>query len=233
MLSGAGSRLVPIYTWRFTMPWKTVRLVIMLIIVLSLTACHAVNETDSQISLAKPAADILAQAQAKVHEVIPSVSLPLAHSYSRHAFSAMPKYWLQTNNPAYLASFAHPDAGCNWLGVTGQVFDPAGNPVEGINVVVSGTLNGVAVNTTGITGTSKIYGPGAFEIVLGTQPVDSQGALAAQLVDANGKPISVTVPINTYKDCQKNLTLVNFLEVDNPYQYAFPIISSSSLTAAP
>jgi hypothetical protein len=214
------------------MPWKIVRLAILLTFVMSLTACHAVDENQSQVSLAKPAEDFLAQAQAKVHEVVPSFQLPQAHSLSGNIYHPMPKYWLQANNPAYLSNFAHPDAACNWMGVTGQVFDSNGTPIEGIKVEVKGTLNGVAVDNTALTGASKIYGPGAFEIILGTQGVDSQGSLVAQLIDAKGTVISTAVPINTYKDCQKNLILVNYIQVDNPHAYLLPLITSNGVLSA-
>jgi hypothetical protein len=33
---------------------------------------------------------------------------------------------LQSGSPAYIQNFAHMDAGCNWLGIAGQVFDVDG-----------------------------------------------------------------------------------------------------------
>ena len=43
-------------------------------------------------------------------------------------------YHLQSVNPVYLQNFVHPEAGCNWMGVGGQVFDKQGDPTQ--NLVV-------------------------------------------------------------------------------------------------
>jgi hypothetical protein len=63
---------------------------------------------------------------------------------------------------------------------------------------------------------------------LGKQPVDSVGTLVVQLLDSNSKPISRPATINTYQDCQKNLVLVNFVEIPDPHQYVLPVIMNAS-----
>jgi hypothetical protein len=204
------------------MSWKKSSLSLLLIFAWGLTACHAVDENSSQISLAQPVSKFLGQVQAQAHSVLPSIPLP--HSIQSHTFWPVPTYWVQPNNPAYLTNFAHPEAACNWMGVSGQVFDAQGNPVPNITVKLSGTLNGAAVSQLGMTGTSKIYGPAAYEIVLGGQAIDSQASLVVQLLDGNSKAISMPATIDTFQDCQKNLILVNFYEVPDPRQYLLPVV---------
>jgi hypothetical protein len=208
------------------MSWKKVSLSLLLIFAWGLTACHAVDEKDSQISLAQPASKFLGQVQAQAHSIVPAIPLP--HSIPTNTFWTAPKYWVQANNPAYLTNFAHPEAACNWMGVSGQVFDTQGNPVPNLTVSVSGTLNGAPVSLLGMTGTSKMYGPAAYEVVLGNQGVASVGSLVVQLLDASSKPISMPAPIDTYQDCQKNLVLVNFYEAPDPRRYVLPVIMSGS-----
>ena len=204
---------------------KRALLLVGLLLSLGLSACHVVDENQSQISLARPASQLIARVEKKAGVVAPSIGLP--HAMSKQVFMALPKYSLQSNNPTYTQNFAHQDLGCKWIGVAGQVFDQQQNPVSSVVVQLKGTMNGTPITELGMTGTARIYGPAGYELLLGSQPFNSSGALTIQLLDSQGKPLSAAVPINTYQDCQKNLILVNFLEFEPNYQYAMPFIGSS------
>jgi len=123
-------------------------------------------------------------------------------------------YRLQEVSPVYTSNFAHPEAGCAWLGMAGQVFDAQAVPAQGLVMVVEGYLQESAVDAVALTGTSKDYGPGGFEIVLADLPVDSTKALTVSLFDLQGNPLAPRIALDTYADCSKNLILINFQEVN-------------------
>lgn len=108
----------------------------------------------------------------------------------------------------------HPEAGCNWMGVAGQVFDLSGAPVSGQQVRVSGTLLGAPIDMLSLTGLTTAYGNnGFYEFTLGEKPVNSTGTLWVQLLDQSGLPMSDKIYFDTYDACDKNLIFVNFKQV--------------------
>lgn len=108
----------------------------------------------------------------------------------------------------------HPEAGCNWMGVAGQVFDLSGAPVTGQQVRLGGTLLGAPMDLLTLTGLTTAYGTnGFYEFPLGDKPVATSGTLWVQLLDQSGIPMSDKVYFDTYADCEKNLIFVNFKQV--------------------
>ncbi len=118
------------------------------------------------------------------------------------------------NDPAYVPStIMHPDEGCSWMGVGGQVFDRQGAPLLGVSVLISGKLNGKTISLLSLTGTARQYGEAGYEFYLGDQPLDTKASLWIQLLDQAQINISPKVPVTTFSDCQKNLLLINFRQV--------------------
>lgn len=108
----------------------------------------------------------------------------------------------------------HPDKGCNWLGVAGQVFDLTGRPLSGLQVRVKGVLAGKPVDLLSLTGVTAAYGTeGFYEFELNDQPVASHQALWVQLEDQGGLPMSDKITFDTFDNCEKNLIFVNFVQV--------------------
>jgi len=107
-----------------------------------------------------------------------------------------------------------PETGCNWQGVAGQVFNRQGLPLVGYVVRVSGVYNGQPLNLLGLTGLveNTPYGPGSFELVLGSQALDTQDVLYVQLFEPSGTEVSAPVGLTTYSSCSKNLLIINFVE---------------------
>lgn len=116
------------------------------------------------------------------------------------------QYTLQPGSPTYLANFAN-TAGCNWMGVAGQVFDLNNKQVIGLLVHLEG--GGVVVES--VTGSKPAYGAGGYELPFNDHPVQTTGVYRIQLRNA-GSPLSDTYVINTFADCSKNLILVNFVQ---------------------
>lgn len=119
-------------------------------------------------------------------------------------------FTIQSGYPDYLPAFTRPDAGCAWVGIAGQVLDSFNQPLSGIRVHVTGSFNGLMIESTVTSGDHTAYGPAGFEIQVGTQAMDSQNSLTIQLLDDSGQPLSPAYPITTYADCQKNLILIQF-----------------------
>lgn len=151
-----------------------------------------------------------------------AVSLRIPQSVS--ASEAQLKYLLQPGTPVAIQNFVQPEAGCNWTGVGGQVFNLERNPVIGLIVKVEGTLEGNPVLYYALTGSSIKFGSGGFDIQLAEQPVASQGTLKIQLLDTAGIPISASIPLNTYDSCDRNLILINLVEFPADLIYYFPLI---------
>jgi len=120
---------------------------------------------------------------------------------------------LQPGSPAYIQNFAHMDAGCNWLGIAGQIFDADGKTINNLVVNVKGNLGQTLIDEIGLTGVPEadVYGPGGYEIKIADKPVDSENTLLIQVFDIQGNTIANSVPFKTYSDCEKNLIIFNFI----------------------
>ncbi len=121
---------------------------------------------------------------------------------------------IQEGSPAALdSSVFHPELGCNFSGVAGQVFGLDDAPITGLRVQVTGTLSGEAVDKIGLTGAATQYGPGAYyEIQLGDAPAASE-TLHIVLINEQGQPISESTAFSTFDNCQQNLIFINFKEL--------------------
>lgn len=119
-------------------------------------------------------------------------------------------YIVQPNTPLYIQNFAHPELGCSWSGVAGQIFDRAGKPIANMVLVAEGTLDNQDIEVLGLTGLNSAYGPGGFEVVLANRTFNSTNSLALTLYDLAGTALSAPVPFSTYADCAKNLVIINF-----------------------
>jgi hypothetical protein len=111
------------------------------------------------------------------------------------------------------SALIRPSLGCEWLIIAGQVWDLQDAPVSGLTLHLFGELGGYEIDRFSLTGSAKTYGESGYEFTLENVLVDSQESLFIQLVDANGIPFSHPYELETFKDCQKNLILVNFKQV--------------------
>ncbi len=124
-------------------------------------------------------------------------------------------YDLAPGSPVAISSVAFPpEAGCNWMGVAGQVLDLSGAPIStGIVIQLSGVYGGTFVEKTSLTGIAPQYGLAGYEFYLGDKPIASNKTLWVQLLDQAGAPISEKVFFETYGDCERNLIFINFKQV--------------------
>ena len=122
-------------------------------------------------------------------------------------------FTLQEGGPFYLPNFNHPDDGCNWMGVAGQVFDEDGFELLDLNILAGNSVDGEDDKQAAITGLSAAYGLGGYEILLSDHPSDSSGIYWVQVLDQNGKPLSERIFFDTLSNCEQNLVLVNFAPI--------------------
>ncbi|MBU4224904.1 MAG: hypothetical protein KKC71_03675 [Chloroflexi bacterium] len=114
----------------------------------------------------------------------------------------------------YMASTSyHPDAGCNWMGVAGQVVDKNNSPIFYLTLHLDGKVGDQPIDFIGLSGTAPAYGPGGFEFVLGNKPVSSTHTLWIQLLDQQKMPFTDKIYLDTFEDCAKNLIMVRFKKV--------------------
>ena len=122
---------------------------------------------------------------------------------------------LNQGDPVSIPNIAHPDLGCNWMGIAGKAHNLSGAPiVQGLFIQLGGTLNGKPMdNMLGTTGMVADYGPGGYEFTLGDKPIASTQTLWVQLFDQAMIPLSDRIYFDTFSDCNKNLILVNFSQI--------------------
>lgn len=122
-------------------------------------------------------------------------------------------YQLQMGSPSFTENFAHPEDGCSWLGVAGQVFNDQGSVVKQLVVQAKGTIKGKSlIDELAVTGAHTEYGPGGYELELSTTAEDTSGEVILQLFNLDGKALSEPLELRTYASCEHNLALVNFQE---------------------
>jgi hypothetical protein len=68
------------------------------------------------------------------------------------------------------------------------------------------------VDVVGVSGAVPAYGPGGYELQLGTKPVSTSGSLNLTLYDLDGAPLIQPLPFDTKAACSQNLVLINFQE---------------------
>jgi len=139
-------------------------------------------------------------------------------------------YQLQPGTPKPIMNFAHPEAACDWMGVGGQVFDLAGNPVANLIVKLTGDLDGTPLEMIALTGGAIYLGPGGYEFKIADQPIETSGTLWLTLYDNQGKAISESLTFTTYASCDQNFVLINFSQkmiVKNGYKSFLPLVEVS------
>ena len=119
---------------------------------------------------------------------------------------------VQEGSPRYEANLYHPEAGCSWLGVGGEVLDAVGEPVPGLLVEAGGSLGGVGISRLSLSGTAPNYGEAGYELHLYDAPIESNGEAWIQLLDQANLALTDKIYLQTYDSCDSNLIIINFIE---------------------
>jgi hypothetical protein len=133
-------------------------------------------------------------------------------------------YTFQKGTPTAIPNFIDIDAGCNWSGIGGQVFDQNGTPMIGLIVKINGMFDGRQVLQQLTTGSSQRFGLGGFDLKLGDRPIASQ-TLRIQLLDAASAPLSPPFVLRTFDTCEQNLLVTNLTLVSADNFIYLPLVS--------
>jgi len=122
---------------------------------------------------------------------------------------------VREGSPKAIPNIYHPELGCAWMGVGGQVVDMNGAPVIGLIIQLGGTLPGSRIpeHFITLTGVAINYGRSGFEFKLADGPIASKKSLWLQLLNQSSGPISDKVYFDTYENCEKNLIIIDFKQV--------------------
>lgn len=123
-----------------------------------------------------------------------------------------PPFSLQSGSPALTPNIANND-GCNWMGVGGQAFNLAGDPIVNIGVHLEGTIGDLPIKMDSLTSSAPNLGPAGYLFNVSDHPIASQGTLWIQLNDSSGVPLSDKVYLNTSDSCDQNFVLLNWKQV--------------------
>lgn len=164
--------------------------------------------TETQTSGATEIVPTSTKITVPANTVIPSVTpLPLPTLTP----TAVP-YALQPGTPLYISNFGYPDAGCNWMGVGGQIFDENGKPVINLVVWIRGSVDDRPFEAVVLTGTAEgdKYGPGGYEALLSAIALETTNNFSIQVLDLNGNLLTDQIFFDTHAACDQNLILINF-----------------------
>jgi hypothetical protein len=121
---------------------------------------------------------------------------------------------IQDGSPQYIPNIYHPDLGCYWMGVAGQVIGLNDAPITpGVLIKLGGVLSSELKDEVTISGFAKQYGEAGYEFKLADEPLASSQKLWLQLVDQADLPLSEKIYFDTFQDCQKNLIIIYFKQV--------------------
>jgi len=122
---------------------------------------------------------------------------------------------VREGSPAAISNIYHPELGCNWMGVGGQVVDMSNGSVTGMIIRLDGKLPGVTIpeHLMSLTGVALNYGRSGYEFTLADHPIASRNSLWVQLLDQAGIPLSKKVYFDTFDSCDRNLIIIDFKQV--------------------
>jgi len=106
-----------------------------------------------------------------------------------------------------------PDHDTCKLWVAGQAYDLQGAPMQGVTVMLGGSLAGKNLYQLSLTGTALQYGQAGYEFTVADQAAKSKQSAWVALFDQAMIPLSGKIYFDTYDDCSQNLILVNFRQI--------------------
>jgi hypothetical protein len=131
---------------------------------------------------------------------------PPATATSTHTPSPTATPWPYVQHGyTYLAPNNVNDAGCDWLGVGGQVYDAQGIPLPGVTIRVwAGTFEG-----TSVSGYHPEYGPAGWEVYLFDRPRDMTWNCQVVQGGVGVSPV-VVFTTTTANGCNLNSVRIDF-----------------------
>lgn len=125
-----------------------------------------------------------------------------------------PRFGVLPGTPLGMVNIARLEEGCNWMGIGGQALDQSGMPENNLVAEVGGFLDEIQILELALTGSETVFGPGGYLIKLADRPISSDGSIWIQLFNLSGIPQTKKYFLTTYPDCERNLILINFSELN-------------------
>ncbi len=120
--------------------------------------------------------------------------------------SAFP-FTKSNTSPFYLQNYAN-NAGCNWLGIAGEVLDLSRNPVPKNSYVVH--VWGSGIDERLLVGSAPTYSPSGWEQFVFDAPAVRDFNL--QLETSSGTAVSQVYTVQTRASCNENLLRFDFVQ---------------------
>ncbi len=99
-----------------------------------------------------------------------------------------------------------------YLFIGGEVWDLRESPLKGLIVKLTGTYGGGVVDLSSESGEVDVYGQSGYGFVIDNKQIQTN-SLYIQLFDPQGNPLSAKVNLSISGDCDGNLLLVNYKQV--------------------
>ncbi|GEM_PF-3093759 len=164
---------------------------------------------NARTGFASARAQILALGLEPTPTPLPPALTPAPQVPTVTAPAALPDlmaFGLAGNRVVYTTQFTHPDLGCNWQGLGGQVLGMQGEPLTGFTIRVEGVTDPTLVLET-VSGAETAYGPSGWELQLAGGP--NSHVYRVTLYQGQRRvsdPKVVAFP----NDCARNLGIMNF-----------------------
>ncbi len=100
----------------------------------------------------------------------------------------------------------------DYLFIGGEVWNLSESPLKGMIVKLTGTYGNGVVDLSSESGEVDIYGQSGYGFVLDNQQIQTE-SLYIQLFDPQGNPLSAKVKLSISGECDGNLLLVNYKQV--------------------
>lgn len=107
--------------------------------------------------------------------------------------------------------------GCEWASIAGDVVGLNGEPLDGIAVRITATYPDAMITEdyeTVYTGSTLSFGAGGFERQIGEAPPDEANPYWVQLFNAGGLPLSTPYMVITSTQCDQNVVLITFTQIE-------------------
>jgi hypothetical protein len=121
----------------------------------------------------------------------------------------LPPFVKTDASPFYLQNFAN-NAGCDWLGIAGEVLDLNHEPVPAGSYRVH--IWGSGIDARVVVGTAPAYSPAGWEQILFDAPVVRDYKLQLEL--PSGTAVSPIYAVQTRASCNENLVRFDFIQTN-------------------
>ncbi|MEN8098641.1 MAG: hypothetical protein ABFQ89_06155 [Chloroflexota bacterium] len=173
---------------------------------ITLESVDVVPTNESSTKTHQPVASVTPTMTNATETLMPTASVALMNPTPTVSPVSIPaavfSYTIDPYGPTFTSNFANA-AGCNWLGIAGDVLEPK---AKGLSPLTVNVAAGDSLSTT-IAGDNRVYGNNGWEIPLDSKPK----VMTLQIyLQYNDEAVSDVYTFTTRADCTQNLILIDF-----------------------